>query len=280
MFIFAMILELFGTLPLLAIHLWLSFSLGTGASIGIGMGGLVTAAVIGTTVLGDKVWMFIPWAWPSRLAKLPGAYLGFTAGMNMPPAEISSGAVLQQLIIGTVAVLICLIACYVGGTIWFNKWEGRKHDEYQVVDSSASVLYGTNTDPIFSSEADLINHLNTTEVYSDKNTYLHVIPLTGEDGKMEGAVALIYEVKITAVGSGGRWALYVIVAALFSPVVYIILFTMVFSKQFIKRINRPLQLLMEAARKIKDKDLDFEINYYSENELGKLCTAFSECRQN
>lgn len=129
MFIFAMILELFGTLPLLAIHLWLSFTRGTGASIGIGMGGLVTAAVIGTTVLGDKVWMFIPWAWPSRLANLPGAYLGFTAGMNMPPAEISSGAVLQQLIIGTVAVMICLIACYVGGIIWFNKWEGRKHYE-------------------------------------------------------------------------------------------------------------------------------------------------------
>ena len=50
---------------------------------------------------------------------------------------------------------------------------------YQVVDSSAAVLYGTNTSPIFSSESDLINHLNTTEVYSDKNTYLHVIPLTG-----------------------------------------------------------------------------------------------------
>ena len=108
-FIFAMILELFGTLPLMALHLWLSFTWGTGASIGIGMGGLVTAAVIGTTVLG--------------------AYLGFAAGMNMPPSEISSGAVLQQLIIGTAAVLICLIACYVGGVIWFNKWEGRKHYE-------------------------------------------------------------------------------------------------------------------------------------------------------
>lgn len=147
---------------------------------------------------------------------------------------------------------------------------------YQVVDSSAAVLYGTNTNPIFSSEADLINHLNTTAVYSDKNTYLHVIPLTGEDGKMEGAVALVYEVKISAVDSGGRWVLDVIAVALFSPVLYIILFTMLFSKQFIKRINRPLQLLMEAARKIKDKDLDFDINYYSENELGKLCTAFSE----
>lgn len=147
---------------------------------------------------------------------------------------------------------------------------------YQVVDSSAAVLYGTNTDPIFLSKADLINHLNTTEVYLNKNTYLHVIPLTGEDGKMAGAVALVYEVKISTVGNGGHWVLGIIVAALFSPIVYIILFTMSFSRQFINRINRPLQLLMDAARKIKNKDLDFEIHYYSENELGKLCTAFSE----
>ena len=150
---------------------------------------------------------------------------------------------------------------------------------YQVVDGSAAILYGTYTDRIFSSEADLINHLNTTEVYSDKNTYLHVIPLTSEDGKMEGAVALVYAVKITATGSGGRWAMGVIAAAMFSPVFYIILFTMLFSKTFINRINRPLQLLMEAAGKIKNRNLDFEINYYSENELGKLCTAFSEMQE-
>lgn len=128
-FIFAMILELFGTLPLLAIHLWLSFIWGTGTSIGIGIGGLVTAAIAGSTPLGDKVWMFIPWAWPSRLAKLPGAYLEFTAGMNMPPSEISSSAILQQLIIGVPAVSICLIVFYIGGIIWFDKWEGRKHYE-------------------------------------------------------------------------------------------------------------------------------------------------------
>ncbi len=150
---------------------------------------------------------------------------------------------------------------------------------YQVVDNRAAVLYGTNTEPIFSSEADLINHLNTTEVYLDKNTYLHVIPLTDEDGKMVGAVALIYEVKISVAGNGGQWVLGIIIVALFSPVLYIILFTKFFSKKFIKRINQPLQLLMEAAKKIKDKDLDFRIHYYADNELGELCIAFSEMQE-
>ncbi|AND80117.1 sensor histidine kinase [Streptococcus pantholopis] len=150
---------------------------------------------------------------------------------------------------------------------------------YQVVDGNASVLYGTNTDPIFSSETDMINHLNTTSIYKRTNTYLHVIPIVSQKGQIKGAVALIYRVKMTSADSGGQWVLGLIAAALFSPVVYIVLFTMLFSKLFIKRINRPLQLLKEAAEKIKNKDLNFEISYYSENELGRLCTAFSEMQQ-
>ena len=46
----------------------------------------------------------------------------------------------------------------------------------------------------------------------------------------------------------------------------------------VKKINLPLQLLIEASRKIREKDLDFEINYRSDNELGKLCNAFSEMK--
>ncbi|HBL8476993.1 TPA: HAMP domain-containing histidine kinase, partial [Listeria monocytogenes] len=51
------------------------------------------------------------------------------------------------------------------------------------------------------------------------------------------------------------------------------------SRMFVKNINYPLQLLMEASHKIKEKDLDFEINYQSDNELGKLCSAFSEMKE-
>lgn len=121
-----------------------------------------------------------------------------------------------------------------------------------------------------------MNHLNTTTVYKNKNSYLNVTPLIGESGEIKGAVAIVYQVKVSTVNNGGKWTLVALVGAMVSPVLYIILFTMLFSKQFVKSINKPLQLLMEAAEKIKNKDLDFEINYYSENELGQLCTAFSE----
>lgn len=72
-FIAASILAILGTIPLLALHLWAGFIWGMGASIGISIGGFLMAALMGTTNLGDKIWQFIPWAWPVRLAILPGA---------------------------------------------------------------------------------------------------------------------------------------------------------------------------------------------------------------
>lgn len=128
-FIASAILVIFGTLPLLALHLLVSFAWGMGTSIVISISGLLMAALIGATSLGDKIWPFIPWAWPVRLAMLPGYYLQFAPGMKVPPEAISSGFVLNQLAAGLVAVTICLAAALIGGFIWFNKWEGRESYE-------------------------------------------------------------------------------------------------------------------------------------------------------
>jgi len=125
-FIAASILAIIGTIPLLALHLWASFRWGMGASIGISIGGMLMAALMGATNLGDKIWQFIPWTWPVRLAILPGAYLQFTEGMQFPPEVISSGFVLNQLAMGLTVSSLCLVAALIGGIIWFNKWEGRK----------------------------------------------------------------------------------------------------------------------------------------------------------
>ena len=51
------------------------------------------------------------------------------------------------------------------------------------------------------------------------------------------------------------------------------------SKKFEKEISQPLQLLADASTKIKEKDLDFSIDYHADNELGKLCAAFSEMQE-
>lgn len=156
---------------------------------------------------------------------------------------------------------------------------GDQGIRYQVVDGQGKFLYGTETNPVLSSRGDLIRHLNITSIYQEKNKYLSLIPLLGEDGEIQGAVALVYQVKMFPVNSRGSWVSVLLNGAFFSPIVYIVLFTMYFSRRFIRRINQPLQLLQEAAEKIKKRDLDFQINYHADNELGQLCKAFSEMQE-
>lgn len=126
-FLVASILAIIGTIPLLALHLWAGFRWGMGASIGISICGLLMAALMGATSLGDKIWQFIPWTWPVRLAILPGAYLQFAEDMQFPSEVISSGFVLNQLVMGLAVSSLCLVAALIGGIVWFNRWEGRKY---------------------------------------------------------------------------------------------------------------------------------------------------------
>ncbi|MBM6615063.1 HAMP domain-containing histidine kinase [Desemzia sp. RIT804] len=148
---------------------------------------------------------------------------------------------------------------------------------YQVLDGDGNILYGTNQENLFETKKKLFYQLNTTFRQQDK--YIHAVPIIDENGKIAGAIALSYQMKLSYVEDNGLWVAAVLTIALLSPFLYIVAFTWLFSKVFVKNINYPLQILMDASRKIKEKDLDFKINYHSENELGKLCDAFSEMKE-
>lgn len=122
-FIVSTIFVIVGTIPLLGLHLWVSFAWGMGASIGISIGGLLIAALMGVTNLGDKVWQFIPWTLPIRMSILSKLYLQGISEIT------SSEFVLNQLVMGIVAMAIFFVVSLVGGVIWFNKWDGRKFYE-------------------------------------------------------------------------------------------------------------------------------------------------------
>lgn len=147
---------------------------------------------------------------------------------------------------------------------------------YQVVDNNGNILYGTNPKKLFKTKEELFNNFINKTVR--KGGYIHTVPIKGDNGKIEGAVILFYQVKITFANIRGRFVFAVIIMALFSTFLYIVGFTRWLSKRFVKNINQPLHLLIDASKKIKEKDLDFEIDYYSDNELGKLCSAFSEMK--
>ncbi len=107
-----------GSLPILAIHLWISLLWGIGASIGTGMGGLLMGALIGATSLGDKIWILVPWAWPVKLSMFPAVYL---LSRTDPVFEDT----VRQMMTGLAAVVIGTAVFLTSGMIWFRKWEGR-----------------------------------------------------------------------------------------------------------------------------------------------------------
>ncbi|SHK57084.1 lantibiotic immunity ABC transporter MutG family permease subunit [Paramaledivibacter caminithermalis] len=124
-FIIAAIMAMIGTLPLLAFHLWISFACGMGASIGIGGGGILVAALMATS-LGNKIWQYVPWAWPVRLTELAGVYLLNLHGMKNPLEIISSVFIVEQAIKGLIPAAVFFVSLLAGGLIWFERWEGRK----------------------------------------------------------------------------------------------------------------------------------------------------------
>ena len=63
------------------LHQILSYVFGMGTVIGLGMAGLVVAALCETS-LGDSIWYFIPWAWPLRLSDIIFKHLAFST-LNM-----------------------------------------------------------------------------------------------------------------------------------------------------------------------------------------------------
>lgn len=149
---------------------------------------------------------------------------------------------------------------------------------YQVVDKDNKIIYGNNPQAVFTDKADMVNNVNNTFYRGDY--YTEAVPIIDNDGNIAGAVALSYKLEMTnpdgspAFPWGSTTAILIFDFAL--PFVFIILFTYIFSKRLAKNVNRPLNLLMEAVENIKAKNLDFNIDYHADNEMGKLCNAFRE----
>lgn len=61
---------------------------------------------------------------------------------------------------------------------------------------------------------------------------------------------------------------------------WVILCTALTCVVFYKReLQKPIDILLHASRKISENQLDFTISYKKQNELGQLCTAFDEMRR-
>lgn len=124
-FILSAIIAILSALPLLVFHLWISFSWGMSSSIGIASGGILIAALMATS-LGNRIWQFVPWAWPVRLTRLTGAYLLYLPYLNSSPEMITLGLMINKGIKVLITSLALFVILLVGSLIWIERWEGRR----------------------------------------------------------------------------------------------------------------------------------------------------------
>lgn len=97
-------------LPMLALHLWISFAWGMGTSVAVGGGGLLIAALMATS-LGDKMWKYVLWGWPVHLFRV-GSYALKPEQYNLETASRVAVEAAQGLGMSALA----FIALLMGGT--------------------------------------------------------------------------------------------------------------------------------------------------------------------
>ena len=151
--------------------------------------------------------------------------------------------------------------------------------KYQVVDAEGRTLYGTyQPEGVTLNREVLLNAVNTT--HSEDAGYVHTVPLFDGNGTLAGAIRCEYdfELQFMRTEAVAKLASAFFIVALISPLLWLLLFSWRFSRQFAAQIRTPLALLRQAAGKIAARDLDFTIDYHADNELGELCSAFEAMR--
>ena len=144
--------------------------------------------------------------------------------------------------------------------------------DYFVKDINNNILYQAGMD-----QSDYEDNNNLPSVISDIRSKLHnssniQIPIIdNKTGQLK------YMFVMTNYGTLTWIVLLCVDVGI--PVICFLVFTYIFARRFSKRIRLPLQELMSAVNKIKEKDLDFRISCINqENEIGDLVQALEEMR--
>ena len=100
------------------IHLWVSIVLSGAASIGLGFVETLIA-LLSMTVLGEKIWYFLPCAWASRLSAtyVVGSKLG------------DSSYLLREFTMWIYIALPVTLVIFISSLLWFNRWDGKSLSE-------------------------------------------------------------------------------------------------------------------------------------------------------
>ncbi|EJO5346947.1 HAMP domain-containing histidine kinase [Clostridium botulinum] len=161
----------------------------------------------------------------------------------------------------------------------------KKGIGYQITNLDGKIIYGNEKMRIIKNKKQLIESINKTDIDRiNKTGFLgskvkKYIPILDSNSNVKGVAIIKYNIETTVKKDKDEKIVHVFERFLvYSPFVYIIIFTIIFTRKLIKSIKQPINEIIDASNKIKEKDLDFEINYKSNNELGKLVSSFEDMK--
>lgn len=161
----------------------------------------------------------------------------------------------------------------------------KKGIGYQITDLEGKIIYGNEKMRIIKNKKQLIESINKIDIDNlDRASVFgskvkRYIPILDSDSNVKGVAIIKYNIETSVKKDKNEKIVRVFQVFLpFSPFVYIIIFTIIFTRKLIKSIQQPINEIIDASNKIKEKDLDFKINYKSNNELGKLVSSFEEMK--
>lgn len=128
----------------------------------------------------------------------------------------------------------------------------------------------------------ILKFSNTRQELLD-NRPIHVSEYTVEYYDTDNSVTLVKPKEFSFEPLSGKNLIYYWIITIFMvalPVLYVIIGSIVMTKMYYKlKIQIPLKSLNNGVEHISQQDLDFQIEYISNDELGRLCNAF-ECMKN
>lgn len=126
----------------------------------------------------------------------------------------------------------------------------------------------------FQDELELMEDNQVIRYISDENVFIYnLLDMKMHDGIRQSLYAVV---------AADQWLPQVRTLAVQSicAIIFVLILTAsVFTMWVYRSIVRPINVLKDAAGKIRDGNLNFHINANEEDELGSLCVSFEEMRQ-
>ncbi|MGE6537953.1 sensor histidine kinase [Bacillus luti] len=143
---------------------------------------------------------------------------------------------------------------------------------YQVMNTNGNRLYGTLSDELLKNDKEVYHKINTST--QNGKLITKYIPIMSND-QLVGVLAVRYILA----ASIDYYIEYVFIIAFLIPFIFLTLYSYLLAKRLGKQLNKPIKEVIMASQKIKNKDLDFEIKYESENEIGILIDSFNSMKE-